>query len=469
MGVSVYPTGTTIYEPGRCWNGYTLFQGSLFDGGNVGAVLIDMNGNVVNQWKGLDGFPNKMLPGGYIIGNSGRRDPNYGFQDMIDLVQADWDGNIVWSFSNYELIKDSHDEPVWMARQHHDYQRAGNPVGYYVPGMDASVDSGETLILTHKNLKNAKISDKELLDDVIIEVTWDGKILWEWICSDHINEMGFSKDAKNILACNPNIVPVKNMKAGDWMHMNSVSLLGPNKWYDRGDKRFHPENIIFSGRQTNIIGIIDKKTTKIVWQIGPDYNNSSELKEMGWIIGQHHAHMIPAGLPGAGNILVFDNGGYAGYGQPNPGSPDGLSNAFRDHSRVLEFDPVSLKIIWKADIPGRPHERHAAPGIHMYSRYISSAQRLANGNTLITEGNIGRIFEVTQDMDIVWEYVSPYISKLFNMAFVYRAYRLPYEWIPQANIPEEIAVYRPENSTFRVPGQTPSKVQKITEIKKKTL
>jgi hypothetical protein len=469
MSVSVYPTGTTIYEPDRCWSGYTLFQGSLFDGGNVGAVLIDMNGNVVNQWKGLDGFPNKMLPGGYIIGNSGRRDPNYGFQDMVDLVQADWDGNLVWSFSNYELIKDSHDEPVWIARQHHDYQRAGNPVGYYVPGMDASVDSGETIILTHKNLKNAKISDKELLDDAIIEVTWDGKILWEWICSDHFDEMEFSKEAKNVLARNPNMVPVKNMKAGDWMHMNSVSLLGPNKWYDGGDKRFHPENIIFSGRQTNIIGIIDKKTTKIVWQIGPDYHKSPELKEMGWIIGQHHAHMIPAGLPGAGNVLVFDNGGYAGYGQPNPGSPDGLSNAIRDHSRVLEFDPVSLKVIWKADKPGMPHERHAAPGIHMYSRYISSTQRLANGNTLITEGNIGRIFEITQDMDIVWEYVSPYKSKLFNMAFMYRAYRLPYEWIPQADIPEEIAIYRPENSTFRVPGQTPSKVQKITEIKKKTL
>jgi hypothetical protein len=465
MGVSVYPTGTTIYEPDKCWNGFTLFQGSLFKGSDVGAILIDMNGNVVNQWKGLDGFPNKMLPGGYVIGSTGVRDPKFGFQDMIDLVQVDWDGNIVWSFSKNEQIKDANTEMVWMARQHHDYQRAGNPVGYYVPGMNASVDSGNTIILTHKNLKNTGISDKELLDDAIIEVSWNGKIVWEWICSDHFGEMGFGEEAKNVLTRNPNMVSVKNMKAGDWMHMNSVSLLGQNKQYEAGDKRFHPDNLIFSGRQTNIIGIINKKTGKIVWQIGPDYNNFSKLKEIGWIIGQHHAHMIPAGLPGEGNILVFDNGGYAGYGLPNPGSPDGLSNAIRDHSRVLEFDPVSLKIIWKADMPGIPGEKPSAPGIHMYSRYISSAQRLANGNTLITEGNIGRIFEVTPALDIVWEYVSPYKSKIFNVAFIYRAYRVPYEWIPQADIPEEVAIRRTDNSNFRVHGQRPSKVRKITEIR----
>ncbi len=465
MSVSVYPTGTTIYDPEKCWNGYTIFPGSLFEGESVGAVLIDMNGNVVNQWKGLDGFPNKIIPGGYIMGSTGIRDSKYGFQDMIDLVQADWDGNIIWKYNKSQLIKDTRKKAVWMARQHHDYQREGNPVGYFAPGMNARHDGGSTIILIHRNLKNTQISDKMLLDDVIIEVTWDGKIIWEWICSDHFEEMGFSGDAKNVLARNPNMVPVKHMKAGDWMHINSVSLLGSNKWHDKGDMRFHPENLILSGRQTNIIGIIEKKTGRIVWKLGPDYNTSPELKEMGWIIGQHHAHMIPAGLPGEGNILVFDNGGYAGYGRANPGSPGGLSNAIRDHSRVLEFDPVSLKIIWKADLPGMPGEKPETPGLHIYSRYISSAQRLANGNTLITEGGIGRIFEVTPDLDIVWEYVSPYKSKILNMPFVYRAYRLPYEWIPQAGIPEQLAVRKPDNSTFRVPGHGPAKTGKITKIK----
>ncbi|MBN2039737.1 MAG: aryl-sulfate sulfotransferase [Spirochaetes bacterium] len=465
MSITVHPTGTTIYNPDRCWNGYTVFQGSLFKGERVGAVLIDMNGNVVNQWRGLDGFPNIVLPGGYIMGSIGIRNYYYGLQETVDLVQADWNGNIVWKFNKYEQVG-SDKSSVWMARQHHDYQREGNPVGYYVPGMNAGTDNGNTVIITHRNLKNSRISEKTLLDDVIIEVSWDGKIVWEWICSDHFEELGFSEDTKKILASDPNMVSLENKKVGDWMHMNSVSLLGPNKRYDAGDNRFHPENLIFSGRQTDITGIIEKKSGRIVWQTGPDYS-SSELQEIGSLIGPHHAHMIPTGLPGEGNILVFDNGGQSGYRRTNADYSGDLSHVFRDYSRVLEFDPVSLKVTWKLDKVSMWRNNPENFDFRFYSSHISSAQRLANGNTLITEGNIGRIFEVTPELDLVWEYVSPYKSGILNLPFVYRAYRLPYEWIPQADIPEQIAVQRPDNSTFRVPGQGPSVIRKVTEIKLK--
>ena len=50
-----------------------------------------------------------------------------------------------------------------------------------------------------------------------------------------------------------------------------MSTLGPNKWYDQGDERFHPDNIIWDAREANIMAITDKKTGKIVWQIGPDF------------------------------------------------------------------------------------------------------------------------------------------------------------------------------------------------------
>ena len=152
---SIYPTGATIYDPGKCWNGYTIFQAK-----EVGALLIDMNGREVQLWKGLHGFPNKMLPGGYVLGNTGERNNTYGMQDMLDLVQVDWDGNIVWKFNAYEYIEDPGEEPQWMARQHHDYQREGNPVGYYAPGMNALVDKGNTVILSHKNLINPQLSEK---------------------------------------------------------------------------------------------------------------------------------------------------------------------------------------------------------------------------------------------------------------------------------------------------------------------
>ncbi|MET7972912.1 hypothetical protein ABZW44_07445 [Streptomyces mirabilis] len=41
---------------------------------------------------------------------------------------------------------------------------------------------------------------------------------------------------------------------------------------------------------------------------------------------------------------------------------------------------------------------------------MSSAQRLPNGNTFITEGSFGRLFEVAPDGDVVWEYVVPHFG-----------------------------------------------------------
>lgn len=467
MAVSVFPTGTTIYEPSKCWNGYTVFPASMFNADDIGAVLIDMNGNVVNQWKGLDGMPNKMLPGGFIMGSTGCRNQKYGFQDQLDLAQVDWEGKIVWRFNKYERIKDPHQQPVWMARQHHDFQREGNPVGYYVPGMAPLVDRGNTLILGHQNVARLEISSKPLLDDVIFEVDWSGKIIWKWCCSDHFDELGFDENAKNTIARNPY---TRNVASGfgDWMHINSMSTLGPNRWYDAGDKRFHPDNIIWDARNANIIAVIDRQTGKLVWRLGPDYSLDEKHRKLGWIIGQHHVHMIPRGLPGEGNILVYDNGGQAGYGIPNPGSPNGVGNALRDHSRVIEFDPLTLEIVWSnmppaPDRAGPPRQRK---GFNIYSSFISCAQRLPNGNTMVTEGAGGRLFEVTPEYEIVWEYISPYFSKKTMANAVYRAYRLPYDWVPQLKKPAEKAIPRPDNSKFRVPGSSSSRPLKVTRVKK---
>src|SRR6516165_9092693 len=98
---TVYPTGVTVYDPSKAWNGYTIFPAA-----DLGALLIDMNGSEVQLWRGLRGFPNKLLPNGQVFGSTGLRDPAHGFQDQTDLVQVDWDGNIVWRFSHLEHIAD---------------------------------------------------------------------------------------------------------------------------------------------------------------------------------------------------------------------------------------------------------------------------------------------------------------------------------------------------------------------------
>ncbi len=431
---SVYPTGTTIYKPEKAWNGYIIFPNPQ------GAILIDMNGNVVKQWEGMRSGaysgPPRILPGGFVMGSNGDRGP--GYQDSVELVQLDWDGKMVWKFDRVEEVKDAGKEPIWMARQHHDYQREGNPVGYYVPGMDPWVDKGNTLIPSHRNLRNPKITDKLLSDDVIYEVTWEGKIVWEWLASDHFDDLGFSDEAKDTLYRDPNWVELRG--SASWLHINSMSTLGPNRWYDAGDQRFHPDNMIWSSRTANIIAIIDKKTGKIVWRVGPEYTATAALRALGQIIGQHHPHMIPKGLPGEGNILVFDNGGAAGYGAPNPGSVTGARNALRDYSRVIEFDPVTLKIVWEYS-PGslgliRPNEYY-----RFYSSFAGAAQRLPNGNTLITEAADGRIFEVTPEREVVWEYVSPFFFSLIPLREAQVAARYK---------PVERAVTPPDNSKFRI-------------------
>ena len=438
---SVFPTGTTVFHPDKTWTGYTVFEIRGEGETEGGTALIDMNGNLVKHWTEVVAAPVRILPGGYVVGGSNRR---RGSQEALEIVQVDWDGEIVWKFDRTELVEEEGEEPRWMVRMHHDWQREGSPVGYYAPGAEPMVDEGRTLILAHRNVLKPEITDKLLEDDYILEVTWDGDITWEWMASDHVDEFGFSGEARNTIYRYPGWNAARG--SADWMHLNAMSYVGPNHWYDGGDERFHPENVMWSSRQANIIAIVDR-AGDVVWKMGPDYRDTPALAELGQIVGQHHPHIIPKGLPGAGNLLVFDNGGAAGYGAPNPSAPTGRGVVRRLGSRVLEVNPVTFEKVWEYSIAGQ--ER-----VTFFSQYISAAQRLPNGNTLITEGAIGRIFEVTTDSEIVWEYVNPYFTTGPNRSNrVYRAYRVPYDWVPQLERPTETAVIPPPNEEFRVTSQ----------------
>ena len=89
--------------------------------------------------------------------------------------------------------------------------------------------------------------------------------------------------------------------------------------------------------------------------------------------------------------------------------------------------------------------------------------------TLICEGCGGRFIEVTSDHEIVWEYIAPYfgsglMSEDGQMGkneekgcnTVYRAYRVPYDYCPQAGTPEEVPIDPVDVTTFRMPGAAPA-------------
>ena len=436
---TVFPTGTTLYDPSKCDSGYTLFMGR-----QIGAILINMNGKVVRQWKDFMGMPCKMIKGGHILGSLAARDAAIASQDFADVTMIDWDGNVEWTFNKYDHVNDP-DGIEWAARQHHDYQMEGNPVGYPVPGQEVTPDFGKMLILTHKDVNKPKISPHQLLDDCLIEIDREGNILWEWSVIDHFNEFGFTEEQKNAMYRDPTMRPTGQ---GDLFHINCASYVGPNHWYDEGDERFNPENIIMDSRECNIMFIVSHETGEIVWQVGPDFTDTPEKRIFGTIVGPHHTHMIPKGLPGEGHIMVYDNGGWAGYGAPNQFSKIGLKVSRRDGSRVVEFDPTTLEIVWECkgeeigatDAPFTTH--------YFYSPLTSDAQRLPNGNTFICEGTSGRFMEFTPDNELVWEYNYPHLGS----GLIYRAYRIPYDWVPQLPEQEEVAIERIDNTEYVLPG-----------------
>jgi len=429
---SVYPTGTTIYEPARAWNGYTVLSPLQ----TQAVLVIDMNGNVVKRWEGLNnsaGGPARVLPGGILISASGAHPPN---QESLELVQQDFDGKVIWQFSHNEQIKTGEGSTIWSARQHHDWQRESLPAGYYSPESAPVVEGTSTLILTHTNRMQPKVADVMLEDDRLVEVSWKGDLLWEWVASDHIDELGFAPDARKAIKAAQSFNKARG--SFDWLHINSAHFVGPNRWFDQGDMRFAPNNVIISSREASLLAIVGRDG-KIVWRLGPDFSESKELRAIRQIIGQHHAHIIPKGLPGAGNLLVFDNGGSSGYGFASPIAPDGVGAFARSTSRVVEINPVTLELVWSYTNP------------RFFSTNISSAQRLPNGNTLITAGAGGRMFEVTTEGAIVWEYMYPLFGGANASNAVYRAYRIPYGWIPQITRPTERAVAPPALGDFRVP------------------
>ena len=328
-----------------------------------------MEGNETHSWKSSIngrkiGSLGKPLENGHVLTflvDSNPLDPT--LPDVV-LVELDWEGNIVWQY---------HESGFYL---HHDFQRLSN---------------GNTLLLAEVPKSVPAISGQEILDDVIREVDKDGNIVWEWSTAEHFDELELSDEAKQIIA------EGKLYGGKSIFHTNSIQKIPHNK-NEKSSLQFSFGNILVSQRNTNIVFVIDRQSGHIVWR----------LKET---IGQHHVKMIPRNLVDSGNIMLFDNGGRAGY-----------PSEWRLFSNVRIFNPLTARQVW-----GYNAAQSGKPMRTFFSPYISGAQRLANGNTLITEGDWGRIFEITPEKDVVWEYVSPYTGKN-DQNGIYRAYRVELTW-----------------------------------------
>jgi len=374
--ITVYPLETTIYNPEKCYNGYTLFSFDLYE---PEVRLIDMNGRLVHSWNSFAARA-KLLRNEHLLVVERKR------KERKNIVREyDWDGQPVWEY----------ERPDQSA--HHDVQR---------------LENGNTLVLFsepvpkeyRKKIKNPeRRSASQIMSDLVLEVTPDKEVVWEWHMYEHLDI--------NLCCqiCGP----------GDWSHTNTVQALPENRHYDSGDKRFKPGNMLLSPRNLGFIFIIDKDSKEIVWKYSGNYE--------GGLAGQHEPHMIEKGLPGEGNILIFDNG-----------APPMRSLSHTGRSFVLEIDPATNKIVWKYE-----------NGEKFHSAFRSNAQRLPNGNTLICESEGPRIFEVTVENEIVWEHAIEW-NRILG-----RTYRYPYDHCPQLRDlerPKEEKVTPPRYVKTRPPG-----------------
>ncbi len=435
-----------LREPGA-FEGYTLYAPLL----SKITHLIDLDGKVVHQWTSEYPPGNSVFlrDDGSLL-RCGRMEDNPVFAGggIGGRVQEfAWDGTLLWDyvFSNEEHIS------------HHDI---------------APLANGNVLLIVWEVLPRddalalgrdpAHLGANGLWPDAVFEVKpvrpSGGEIVWEWHSWDHlIQDLDPSKPYYGSVHDHPERIDINvdhrdrpalseaelaelreresQMRAlgygggeeeeeeavapgpdgagnpppppearADWLHTNSIDYDPANDW------------ILLSTPRLSEIWIIDHSTTTeeaagslggrwgkggdLLYRWGNPKNYGAGKKEDQRLYAQHQPHWISPGLPGAGHVLVFNNG---------EGRPDGDYSSVDEI--VLPVDPARgflLELGAKFGPEAPLWSYSASDKASFFSSFISGAQRLPNGNTLICSGAQGRVFEVTPAGKIVWEYLNPH-------------------------------------------------------------
>jgi hypothetical protein len=356
-------SGVVIHRPGQAHAGYNMYCCERCPH----IFLIDMSGDVVHRWT----HPGRrsarwhhaiLLPDGDIVAVA--KEPN-------GLVRLDWNSDVVWEKA---------------VAAHHDVVLAPDSTLFVIVGekkmyRDLEVEFPTILNLTLDGEEIGVWSAFEHLDN--IAQTFDRR----WFLDTILDSMITRKKKDRLLEpISRRVHPARGEPASrtlyDYFHMNTVGIL-PETPLGKRDPRFRPGNLLICFRNVNQIAVLDRITGEALWAWGEGV--------MEW---PHHPTMLEDG-----NILVFDNGSRRGY------------------SKVLEIDPRTGTVEW---------EYEGVPVGSFYSFSRSSAQRLPNGNTLICEGDKGRVFEVTPGGEIVWKWLNTNTPEGYREQ-VYRMIRIPPE------------------------------------------
>jgi outer membrane protein assembly factor BamB len=276
-------------------------------------------------------------------------------------------GDTPWGYGLVKVDKDSKIIWKYAERVHHDFWVSS----------DGKIYTLIHEIITDK-IPGVKLSPP-LIEDSIVVLSPEGQELKRL----SISKAFFNSDFSTVLRKDP----VAN-RQGDLWHANTVEVL--EEAIAEKFPFLKKGQVLVSLKMIDTIAVIDLDQEQVVWAIRGPWH---------W---QHDPDFLPNG-----NILIFDNLGYHGKGGA---------------SRIIEFNPTTMEILWQYTGSEKDIFFTAAKG---------AQQRLPNGNTLITSSAQGRLFEVTRENEVVWEFISSFRSKKNNeqVANVHWGKRFPSDFL----------------------------------------
>ncbi|HET9219279.1 MAG TPA: aryl-sulfate sulfotransferase [Terriglobia bacterium] len=377
--------------------------------------LTDLDGNVIRTWRSsfLPSAWVYFLDNGHVLrgGNDKGGSPFGGGGQGGRFQEFDFDGDLVWDFTYNDPRLPHHDAAVlpngnilaiaWEGKSAEEARRAGR--------------------------RSSAIPSNGIWPDMLIEFEPvrpnSARIVWEWHIWDHlIQNIDPILDNYGDPAAHPERVNINGETGGgfgfsrDLFHTNAVAY---NPQLDQ---------IILSVPTFNEVWVIDHSTTtqEAAGRTGGRSGNGGDLlyrwgnprsygrgPEADQLLGfQHDARWIPAGYPGAGNIMVFSN--------QTPNANDTITKVYEFVPPVDASGHYAIPALGPFG-PTTPLWTYTNPSLQPIN--LSGAERLPGGNTLISSGPQGRVFEIKPTGEIVWEYWSPYSGPLGNSGSSFSLFR----------------------------------------------
>ena len=412
----------------RAFDGYTLVHDAAFGGQNANRIyLTDMNGETVHRWE-----PGRFQPEGavaYLLENGlllrtisshhWLHDEHYPVGAAGTVQLLDWDSNVVWE---YEM-----DVPEKHVIHHDvDYMPNGNILAIAYTAF--SREEARSMGWDGEFPVNADTVwlDKvvELQPDLVDGST---EIVWQWNVWDHLVQDKFP-DRPNFGDVESEVgkIDINYLRedyvlfiGGQMNHVNSV------------DYNAELDQIVLSSAAYGELWFIDHSTTMaeaagdsggrhgrggdLIYRWGNPFTTGSGTLDEATLYWQHDARWITEGLPGAGNMLVYNNGTKRRLdGTFDPEAGMDFENSYSD---LVEFRlPIGADGLYDtAREPEIVWTWNADASEGYFSPFMSGWDRLPNGNTIFVNAHNKQIIEVTPEGERVLDYEVPESGRMYRV------------------------------------------------------